>query len=255
MWQEFWLCLSALLAGAINAIAGGGTLLTFPALGWALGESDAALRSANVTSTLILLPGSLASMWGYRREFRGTGPWLSGLIWPSILGGIVGALLLRWLPAAAFQQIVPWLILLATLLFLGQPLLSRQLHLDDESALNQVRIGWGVIVFQLLIGVYGGYFGAGIGILMLSSLAYAGLHDIHQMNALKTLFASIMNGMAVAMFLASGEIAWSYVPAMLIAAVLGGWGGSAFARRIDRRVIRWLVIAVGFGLSTYYFAV
>jgi uncharacterized membrane protein YfcA len=253
----FWLCLAAALAGAINSVAGGGTLVTFPTLVWALvasgyDEAKAAVW-ANTTSTVALLPGSIGGMWGYRREFAGTARWIRLLLVPSLVGGIVGSILLVTMPAESFRRLVPWLILTATVLFLSQPWIAKRTGIGQPHAEPTTAVQSGIVLFQFLVAVYGGYFGAGIGILMLSALAMMGLGDIHRMNALKTLFGTCINGIAVAVFVSRGEVEWKYVAPMAAASVLGGFAGAAGARRLNRNVVRSVVIAIGLVLSTYYF--
>jgi uncharacterized membrane protein YfcA len=247
-----WLCLSAAVAGAINSIAGGGTLVTFPTLVWALGGTAEAAVLANTTSTVALWPGSLGGMWGYRREFAGTKRWMQLLLAPSLIGGIVGALLLVTMPAESFKRLVPWLILTATLLFLLQPSIARWMDIGHAHAEPKPMTTLGIVGFQFLVSIYGGYFGAGIGILMLSALAMTGLGDIHRMNALKTLFGTLINGAAVAIFVC-GNVEWKYVAPMAVASILGGFAGAAGARQLNRTVVRSIVIAIGLILSTYYF--
>ncbi len=251
--QDFWLCLSAFLAGAVNSIAGGGTLLTFPVLDWTLGGGALSAVQANATSTVALLPGSIGGIWGYRRDFLGTRRWIRWLLLPSILGGLIGSWLLIALPAESFKLLVPWLILTASTLFTIQPWIAKktgigQPHSDPSFGTMVVIAG-----FQFLVSIYGGYFGAGIGILMLSALAMMGLSDIHRMNALKSLFGTCINGLAAIVFIVQGPVQWRYAIPMAIAAVIGGVSGAAVARRLDRRVVRWTVIVVGFSLSVYYF--
>ncbi len=251
--QIFWLCLAAFLAGAINSIAGGGTLLTFPVLDWALGGGPIAAVRANATSTVALLPGSLGGIWGYRNDFVGTSRWLKWLLLPSLIGGAFGSYLLVAMPAESFKFAVPWLILTASTLFAIQPAIAQwtgigQPHSEPTFATMVVIAG-----FQFLVAIYGGYFGAGIGILMLSALAMMGLADIHRMNALKSLFGTCINGLAAVLFIVKGQVDWPFAIPMAIAAVLGGVGGAVVARRLDRRIVRWTVIIVGFSLAIYYF--
>jgi uncharacterized membrane protein YfcA len=242
------LCLSALAAGVMNSLAGGGTLLTFPALLTVLPSSVA----ANVTSTVALVPGSLAGAWGYRREMRENRRWAQLLLWPSLVGGLVGALLLTQFSEKVFARLVPWLILTAAVLFLLQPLLVRLAQLDGiRQPTSWVQVG--VVVFQFLVAVYGGYFGAGIGILMLSSLGLMGVGDIHRMNALKTFLAFCINGVSVAVFVVDGQIHWPFALSMAVAAICGGYLGAHYARRTSKTVIRWIVVVIGFGLAGYYF--
>ena len=241
-----WLCLSALAAGIVNSVAGGGTLLTFPTL---LTVVPGVV--ANATSTVALVPGSLGGAWGYRRQLRAASRWMAVLAPPSLAGGLVGSLLVTELPARYFDDLVPWLILAAALLFAAQPLavrLSGRPHGPPSG-----RTVAAVVVFQFFVAVYGGYFGAGIGILMLSSLGMMGLTDIHAMNGLKNFLAFCINGVSVAVFVVSGLVRWELVAVMLPAAVAGSYAGSRLTRRLDRRVVRWIVIAIGFGLAAYYF--
>jgi uncharacterized membrane protein YfcA len=248
------LCVAAFAAGVVNALAGGGTLLTFPTLVTALGGTAAAEVIANVTSTVALVPGSMASAWGFRRELRGTGPWLRLLTGPSVLGGLVGALLLTRLDPGYFRLLVPWLLLTASLLFLAQPHLARLVRPGKgDQAPPSVAVRAGLAVFQFFVAVYGGYFGAGIGILMLSSLGLMGLGDLHRMNAIKTFLASSINGVSVLVFVLDSEVRWGFAAAMAVAAILGGFTGAHFGRRLPRALVRWFVILVGFALALHYF--
>lgn len=240
---------AAFLAGAINSVAGGGTLVSFPTLIW-LGLSSV---TANATSTVAIWPGSLGGMAGYRRELRNTPPRMLALVIPSIVGGLAGALLLRWTPAAIFDRLVPFLILFATLLFMAQAPLQRKLQkagmMDAQSS------HWlaGAMVFQLFVALYGGYFGAGIGILMLAALSIFGLTDIHQMNGLKNFFAVCINGVAALCFVAAGMVYWPDVLMMAAGAVAGGYSGAGAARRVGRTAVRRIVIGIGFAMALSLF--
>lgn len=251
----FPLCLAALLAGIVNALAGGGTLLTFPALKSALGRfGDLADSMANGTSTIALAPASFSSAWAYRREIAKVRGWLALLIVPSLLGGGIGAWLAAEFPKL-FKDLVPWLILLAALLFTLQPLVTKHLSKGGRaenahpSRLAQIA----VVLAQLFIGIYGGYFGAGIGILMLSTLGLMGMKDIHEMNALKTVLAGSINGVAVVVFLAKGLYEPRLALAMMATSILGGYLGARYGRQVKQKYIRWFVIAVGFSLAAWYF--
>ena len=247
------LCLAAVLAGIVNSVAGGGTLLTFPALALVLGSTAEGAVVANATSTIALFPGSLAAMWGYRRELAGTRRWIAPLIGPSLVGGALGTCLVVTQPAKVFQMLVPWLILIATMLFLLQPSITRWTGVGQPHDAPSTAARLGIVGFQFLIALYGGYFGAGIGILMLSALALMGVGDIHRMNAIKTLLASSINGMSVGVFLWSGKVYWPMAVPMIVAAIVGGFAGATVARRLDRSLIRYAVIGIGLLLSTYYF--
>jgi uncharacterized protein len=242
------LCLAAVAAGVMNSIAGGGTLLTFPALLRVVSPVV-----ANATSTVALVPGSLAATWGYRREMEATRRWAIILGWPSLLGGLVGSWLVTTLNESYFKALIPWLILAATFLFLFQPVLSRWADIGHEQAAPSGATVMGVVVFQFFVSVYGGYFGAGIGILMLSSLALMGIGDIHRMNALKTLLAAVINGVSVLVFVFEQKVDWRYALIMAAAAIAGGYLGARVARLLHPRLVRWVVIAIGFGLAAYFF--
>jgi uncharacterized membrane protein YfcA len=240
---------SAFLAGAINSVAGGGTLVSFPTLVW-LGLDSV---TANATSTVAIWPGTVGSIWGYRRELRDAETRFRILLVPSLIGGITGAVLLKWTPASVFDRLVPFLILFATLLFMAQEPIQRRLKTSNTESHESPRWLIGAILFQLAVGLYGGYFGAGIGILMLAALSILGLTDIHEMNSLKVVFAGAINGIAAAYFVWAGMVYWPDVLVMVIGAILGGWGGAGFARRLGRTAVRRIVIAIGFGMALSLF--
>jgi uncharacterized membrane protein YfcA len=252
--QLFWLGLSALAAGVINSVAGGGTLLTFPTLLAALVSPYGAEAGviANATSTVALVPGSLAGAWGYRREMRAARRWTLLLIAPSVIGGTVGSLLVTRLDPRYFDALVPWLILTASVLFLVQPAAARFIQAKPHAAPSRHTVAV-VVFFQFLVAIYGGYFGAGIGILMLSALALMGLPGVHQMNAVKTFLAFCINGVSVVIFVLENKVAWRYAPIMAVSAIVGGYLGARVARRIRPYFVRWFIIAVGLGLAGYYF--
>ena len=168
-------------------------------------------------------------------------------------GGITGALLLRWTPPAFFDRLVPFLILFATLLFMAQEPVQRMLKTADSGAHESGRWLVGALLFQLGVGIYGGYFGAGIGILMLAALSILGLKDIHEMNSLKVIFGGSINGVAAVYFIWAHMVEWPYVMIMAIGAILGGYGGAGTARRMGRTAVRRIVIAIGFGMAVSLF--
>jgi uncharacterized membrane protein YfcA len=241
------LCVSALVAGAINAIAGGGTLATFPALLTVLTAVP-----ANATSTVALLPGSLASAWGYRTEVADSRSILTRLFFPSLIGGILGAFALTRFPEKIFENLVPWLLLTATSLLLIQRPLAKWIgaHPHDEPTPG---MAGAVMFFQFLVGIYGGYFGAGIGILMLSSLGFMGIADIHQMNGVKAILACVMNGIGAAIFVYDGKVVWKYAIPMALASIVGGYVGARVARKLSAATVRSIVIAIGFIVAGYSF--
>jgi uncharacterized membrane protein YfcA len=248
IWQGLIIFLAAFIAGMMNSVAGGGTLVTFPALLWV--GMDA--KVANVTSTIALWPGSLGGMFGFRHELMGSRRWMLLLAPPSIIGGLVGAALLLETTARLFASIVPYLILFATILFAAQEPLTRWLRREGKGAAagagpeNRARAWWaGAIIFQFFTAVYGGYFGAGIGIVMLAVLGLLGLTDIHQMNGLKNFFAVCINVVASAYFMLRGEVRWVAAIIMIVGAVAGGYGGAGLARKLGRRFVRRTVIVIG----------
>lgn len=248
-----FLCISALLGGMVNSIAGGGTLLTFPALLWALAGLPNGSVIANATSTVALFPGSVASAWGYRQELARVKSWLVLLLAPSFVGSVVGTILVAKRDPDEFKALVPWLILGATVLFIVQPLFGKMVGRKKEASESlSVRGKILVVLFQFTIAIYGGYFGAGIGILMLSSLSILGIQDIHDLNALKASLASAINFISVAMFIAFGLVNWKLAIPMIIAAIIGGYAGARIARKLNRNWVRFIVIGIGLTVSAYY---
>jgi uncharacterized membrane protein YfcA len=251
------LCLSALAAGAVNSLAGGGTLLTFPALILALTSQgvsrDEAAVVANATSTVALVPGALAAGWGYRREMPAARRWLLILAGPSLVGGVIGSLLVTRLPPSYFAALVPWLLLTAAVVFLADTLLGRYRQIEQHQAQPSGAAVAGLVLCQFAVAVYGGYFGAGIGILMLTSLALMGVGDMHRMNALKTVLNACINGVSVVVFVTDGKVNWTLAVPMAAASILGGYIGAWGALRVKPRAVRWAVVCIGFGLAGYYF--
>lgn len=239
---------SAFAAGAINSVAGGGTLLSFPTLIW-LGLDSV---SANATSTVAIWPGSLGGMAGYRKELATADRRMLALIVPSLIGGISGALLLRFTPPSIFDALVPFLILFATVLFMVQETVQRMFK-TGEGRHESAQWLAGAILFQFFVALYGGYFGAGIGILMLAALSILGLTDIHQMNGLKNFFALCINGVAALYFMFEHMVQWPYVLIMAAGAIAGGYGGAGLARRIGRTAVRRVVIGIGFAMAVSLF--
>jgi uncharacterized membrane protein YfcA len=251
------LCVLAALAGAVNAIAGGGTLLTFPALCVALEATGipraAASVVANGTSTVALVPGALAAIFGYRREIEASRRWALVLAAPSLLGGLVGSLLVVTLPENYFHALVPWLLLTAATLFALQPRIARWTGIGQAGTAATHRTMAGAVAFQFGVAVYGGYFGAGIGILMLSALALMGLTNIHQMNALKSLLNALINAVSAAVFIWGGKVHWPFALAMALSAIVGGYAAAHTARRFESRHVRAVVVVIGFVLAAVYF--
>jgi len=248
-WQALVAFGSAFIAGAINSVAGGGTLLTFPTLIW-LGLPSI---NANATSTVAIWPGTVGTIWGYRQDLSTSSPRMLALVAPSVLGGILGALLLNRTPPALFDALVPFLILFATLLFMVQEPIQRRLKISHPESHKSTKWLIGAMTFQLFVALYGGYFGAGIGILMLAALSVLGLTDIHQMNGLKALLGASVNGVAALYFIWARMVYWPEFVVMVIGAIIGGYGGALIARRIGGRAVRRIVILVGFSMAASMF--
>ncbi|MFO0982143.1 MAG: sulfite exporter TauE/SafE family protein [Planctomycetota bacterium] len=241
---------AALAAGMVNAIAGGGTLITFPAL---LAFGTPAII-ANATSTLALVIGTIASVYGYREPIRTVRPWLKALAPASLLGGLLGAVLLTRTDERRFAQMVPFLLLFATGVFLLQGRLRRLGRGNDRGAdAAPHRPPWLAIPFQFLVAIYGGYFGAGIGILMLASLWSASVVSIHAMNGLKSVLGLLINLVAALYFITAALIDWRRAAVMSLGALCGSFLGAHYAQRISPQRVRQLITAIGLTISAAQF--
>jgi uncharacterized membrane protein YfcA len=235
---------SAFAAGVVNSVAGGGTLLTFPAL--LLAGLDA--KTANATSTVALWPGFVGAMWGFRRELSESRPSLLPLGGTALLGGALGAGLLIATPSRAFERIVPYLILFATALFTLQEPIARRLGLrSGPEAAGGLRAP--AVLLLLLSGVYGGYFGAGNGIVLLAVLGLLGVADIHRANGLKAYLACVLNSVAAVGFAATGLVRWKEGLLMAAAAVAGGYIAARAARRVSPALVRRFVVLTGLAIA------
>ena len=230
-------------AGVMNAMAGGGTILTYPTLLF-LGESPI---TANATSTVALWPGAASSLYGYRREVAEHRDWLKTLFLPSLLGGALGAVLLLRTPVKTFAGLAPFLILFATVLFMVQGVVARwsQRSGREQGGRTPGKVT-AAMVYQFFVGVYGGYFGAGIGILMLAVLGFLGLTDIHAANGVKNFFGMCINGLAAGYFIIRGAVDWPAALIMVAGAIAGGYAGAGLARKIGRNKARAAVVIIGF---------
>lgn len=250
------LFLAAVGAGLMNAMAGGGTLLTFPSL---LAAGVPAVV-ANATNAVALVPGSFASGFTFRGELGQYGRRLVAyLVGSSVLGGFVGARLVALAGDALFRKLVPWLIFGSTVLFIVQEPLRRWRERQGAAGRVQPVLGegslWGLAFAHFLVSVYGGFFGAGMGILMLAELGFVGLTNIHQMNGLKNFGAAFINLAAALTFIAAGLVFWRLAALMAVGSILGGWGGARLAQRIGQAAVRWVVVAVGLvtGAATLFY--
>lgn len=239
---------AAAIAAAVNSVAGGGSLISFPSL---LAAGVPAL-DANATSTAALWPGTLSSALAYRKDTKHHQQLLWILLIPSVLGGLTGAVILVKTPPRIFELVVPFLVLFATLLFAGKDILAKGFRQGGgQTGPVSWRARCGGFCFQLLVALYGGYFGAGIGILMLGSLSVMGLRDIHQMNGLKTTLGTLINIIAFGYFAIQGIVIWPVAGVMAAGAILGGYGGARLAKRVNQQHLRWLIILLGLLVSVW----
>jgi len=246
------LFVAAVVAGTLNSVAGGGGFIAFPSLIF----TGMPPINANATNTVALWPGTMASVGAYRRELEDRENWkmLLPLFAVSILGSLVGAKLLLGTPQSTFMRLVPWLLLGATVLFaLGGKLGSWVRERADRHARASQAALAGVVLLQLAVAIYIGYFGAGAGILMLALLAVMGMENIHTMNAFKTLLASLANAVAMVTFIHARAVVWPQAILMTVGAALGGYGGAWYAQKLNQKTVRYLVIAIGMGMTTYFF--
>ena len=233
---------AAFAAGAINAIAGGGTLITFPVLIW-LGLDP---KVANGTSTVALWPGLFGGLFGYRKELENSSTILFRLGTTSVIGGAVGAWLLIWTPSPVFARMVPWLILFATILFMSQGAINRRLRFGRLEE-NPGPVWWaGAIMFQFCSAMYGGYFGAGNGILMLAAMGLLGLNALNRANGIKNFLGICINSIAVLSFSLSGLVVWQDALIMSVGALAGGYFGARMAVKIGQIWVRRGIIIIGF---------
>jgi len=239
--------LAVRFAGAVNSVAGGGSLISFPSL---VAFGIPAIQ-ANATNTAAIWPGSLSSALAYRRDIEPDRQLLLTLLFPSLIGGLLGAVVLVITPPELFNRVVPFLVLFATLLFASRDLIDRIVKRSgDAEHVSKLGRIWGFF-FQLFVATYGGYFGAGIGILMLGSLSVMGLRDIHEMNGLKTLLGTLINLIAFFYFAARGLVVWPIAIVMGVGTIAGGFAGARYAKRVDQRLLRGLVVVVGLGVSAW----
>jgi uncharacterized protein len=239
---------AAALGGALNSVAGGGSFFTFPALVF----TGMNAVPANATSALALWPGTLASAAAYRRELRGNRRETLWFAAASLLGGVAGAMLLVLTPERAFQSLVPFLLLLATTLFAVGPRLASSLRARAGSGDPPFPLG-GAVAVQVLIATYGGYFGGGMGFMMLAAFALCGMEDIHRMNGLRSLLATLINAVALVTFVVWGLIDWVPGLVMAVGASAGGYAGAAVARQLDPKGVRLFIIVVGALLTLWFF--
>jgi uncharacterized membrane protein YfcA len=248
-WQHAWLVIASFLAGALNAMAGGGSFLSFPAL---LGVGVLPIQ-ANATNTVALWPGQFTSIAAYWQDLKANVWLVLPVCSAALLGGLAGAIVLLRTGQATFLALVPWLLLLAAGLFAASGPVSRWLQRDRMSVAgtrpNLTPLWIGVVVVCFYIG----YFGAGAGFLLMSVLAVFGIQNINQVNALKVIATTTANGIAVVTFIVEKQIIWKYCLLMMVAAALGGYLGARYSRGLNPRFMRMLVVSIGLGMAAYFF--
>jgi len=233
----------------LNSVAGGGSFLTFPALVF-IGVPPI---SANTTNTAALWPGAAASAFVYRHDVAVPRRILIFFSFISVLGGLIGAIFLVNTPETKFARLIPYLLAVATLLFALSDRIGRWMRVGAPAPGAATRVALGIMaVMQLLISIYGGYFGGGIGILMLGVLGLTGMKSVHAMNAVKTLLSAVINGVAVIVFIAARNIVWPDAAVMTAGAVIGGYSGARLARNVRPDLVRLFVIIVGLVMTAYF---
>ena len=246
--QILFLFAAGALGGALNAVAGGGSFVAFPALLF----TGVPPIPANATNTVALWTGVTASGGAYRNRLDVPKRVMIPLLGTSFIGGLAGAFLLLKTPAHTFMKVLPWLMLGATLLFVfGKKLAGNQASSVARDATTAAIIG--ASVFELFVAVYGGYFGGGVGIVNLAMLAAVGMTDIHAMNALKSVLGMAINGVAVVVFVLKRAVYWPQAAVMIAGALVGGYFGAHYAMKLPQAWVRWFVIAVGSGMTVYFF--
>ena len=232
----------------MNAVAGGGSFVAFPTLLF----TGVPLIPANATNTLSLWVGTAVSGGAYRRHLNLPRRILLPLVSMGLLGGLAGALLLIKTPAHTFLRLIPWLMLAATLLFTSGRHLTGRLSAGISHQASNAAIA-GASFFELLVAIYGGYFGGGIGIMNLAMFAALGMTDIHEMNALKIVLVAVINGVAAVTFIATDSIVWPQALVMIVGAGLGGYASAHYAQKLPQSLVRAMIITLGVGMTIYFF--
>ena len=254
-WQSLWVVVATFIAGVLNAVAAGGSFLSFPAM---LGTGMLPVH-ANATNTVALWPGQFTSIAAYRGDIRKNMRLVYPMALASVLGGTAGALVLLNTPQGTFMRLVPWLLFLAASIFaFSRPMLRwierRQMAREDGTnrGPRQPRL---LLVFLSMTAIcfYVGYFGAGAGFVTITLLTLFGIDDIHQVNALKVVSTTLANGVAFVVFAFGHQVEWRYCIVAMIACGIGGYMSARFARLIPQDVLRVGVIVLGFSMAAWYF--
>ena len=243
-----FLFVAGVLGGALNSVAGGGSFIVFPALLF----TGVPPIPANATNTIALWTAAAASGGAYRKRLDVPRRLMIPLLAASLVGGLVGAFLLLKTPAHTFMRVLPWLTLGATLLFaFGKKLARGRTSILEHEATTRALAG--ATLFQLVVAIYGGYFGGGMGIVVLAMLSTLGMTDIHSMNALKSVMGFVVNGVAVVMFIVWRAVYWKHGLIMIAGGIVGGYVGAHYAQKVPQAWIRVFVVMVGAGMTVYFF--
>jgi uncharacterized membrane protein YfcA len=250
-WHWIWLAVAAFLAGVLNAVAGGGSFLSFPAM---LGMKILPVQ-ANASNTVALWPGQVTSIWAYRHDIGKN----LRLAWPmalaGLLGGTVGAVMLLNTPQRTFMRLVPWLLLVAALIFAASGPVSRWLQRRKGAMAGQPPHLRLVPIFFCTIAVcfYIGYFGAGAGFLLITMLSLFGCQDLHEINALKVVANTMANGVAFLIFVVEGQVVWRYCLLAMATCAIGGYSSARFAKMVPQNILRGVVVAIGLTMAAWFF--
>jgi uncharacterized membrane protein YfcA len=247
--QLAWLPAASLLAGALNTVAGGGSFLSLPALLNAMKGSGIGSVGAQATNNVALWPGQLTSVIAYREDLKNHAKRLLPLSISSLIGGLAGAWLLLITPNSRFLYLLPWLLLFAAVMFVLSEPLGRWL----QTRRNTARSDFWLIVGMCVVSCYVGYFGAGGGFLVMALFGLCGVTNIHEMNALKVVTATVSIGIAVFWFIYNGRVAWSYCWQMAILAAIGGYVAARYSKRLNQKLMRRIVASIGFITAAYFF--
>lgn len=242
-----FLFLAAVAAGGLNAVAGGGSFFTFPTL-LLVGVPSV---PSNATNTIALWPGVVAGIGAYRQHLSKLRSRLLPYATISMIGGGAGAWLLLSIPETTFERMIPFLMLTATSIFASSGPINRWMRSGEHGTLES-RL-WLLLLLQFVIAVYGGFFGGGIGIMMLALLSVSGIEDMNEMNSLKLVLNAMINGVAIILFVLGGKIYWPAAAVMIIGAIAGGYAGAMVAQRVEQKWVRVFVIVVGSVLTIYFF--
>jgi uncharacterized membrane protein YfcA len=248
-WHWLWLIVASFLAGVLNAVAGGGSFLTFPAM---MGMKILPVQ-ANATNTVALWPGQLTSVAAYRNDIRKNPRLALGMALAGLIGGTAGALVLLNTPQRTFLHLVPWLLLASASIFAVSGPVSRWLESRKTALAVQPPRRLPVFLATTALCFYIGYFGAGAGFLLITMLSLFGHQDLHEINALKVAATTPANGIACIIFAVGGQVVWRYCLLAMVVCAIGGYASARLARRVPQSVLRWLVVFIGLSMAAWFF--